>query len=58
MRIVQQLSRSKEKLVISELLDVNSMNGLLEEWRDAPLFQKPNFACASRTQNWAIEFTF
>ncbi|HEY9623897.1 MAG TPA: hypothetical protein V6C78_26300, partial [Crinalium sp.] len=29
--------------------NVNSTNGLLEEWRDAPLFQKPDFACASRT---------
>ncbi|HEY9623735.1 MAG TPA: hypothetical protein V6C78_25480 [Crinalium sp.] len=37
---------------------MNSMNGLLEESRDARLFQKPNFTCASRTQNRAVELTY
>jgi hypothetical protein len=36
---------------------VNSTNGLLGELRVAQLSQKPDFACASRTQNRAIEFT-
>ncbi|HEY9622657.1 MAG TPA: pentapeptide repeat-containing protein [Crinalium sp.] len=36
---------------------MNSTNGLLRELRDAQLSQKPDFACASRTQNRAIEFT-
>jgi hypothetical protein len=32
------------------------MNGLLKVLRDAQHLQKPDFVCASRTQNRAIEF--